>query len=83
MADISLGTFEVTQLQMMPIIGPQPQTQTASAQMSMVNPPTGLTPLVMLQNMPEKGAGTFAFNQVTLGTQYEVILREVVHARTK
>jgi hypothetical protein len=89
MADISLGTFEVTALSSMnpgsmTPPGGTPVTPTSNISLVMLNPPAGVGPASLtVSGLPSGGTGPaplFA-TTVTLGKAYEIVFREVPPVR--
>jgi hypothetical protein len=85
-ADINLGTYAVTQLGAMPFYGGQTPTATYSVTLTastfaVALPGQPMSPpatQVSIQNLSAELVAPLEAGKVTLGTQYEVILREVV-----
>jgi hypothetical protein len=86
MADISLGTFEVTALSQMnpgslgnPGGGGTPPVPTSNIALVMLNPPAGAGPASLtVSGLPSAGASARFATTVTLGKNYEIIFREIV-----
>jgi hypothetical protein len=78
MADVSLGTFEVTALQQVGTTGPggTPSAPTVNMSLVMLTPPAGAGPATFtVSGLPIAQGGHLA--SVTLGKDYEIIFREV------
>jgi hypothetical protein len=87
MADISLGTFEVTVLQQMSpgspgVPGGIPSPPTVNISLVQLTPPAGAGPAsVMMSGLPQAGAAVRFTSSLTLGADYEIIMREVPPVR--
>ena len=93
MADVSLGTFEVTAMSQMgpagtmpvatPPDGPPPSPPTYNVALAQTSPPAGAGPASMNISGLASATGItpFAVSDLHLGKQYEVIMREVAPAR--
>lgn len=89
MADITLGTFEVTMLQQsgtslpvrVPPGTPPPGPPPVSVTLNQIHVPEGTSMGTLLVQNLSPATATFAVSDVSLGHQYEVIFRPVAPVR--